>query len=201
MRKLLTLCCSLFLAAALVPLHAQDFQEELQQYRKEQHEKFSDPKRSPLDSMDLSSFTGLQYFEADSNYRVTARVELTPDSLPFSMPTSTERKARYRQFALLHFELQDSSYSLALYQNLRLADLPQYQDYYFLPFTDLSNGFSTYGGGRYLDIRYTGGDRLVIDFNKAYNPYCAYNSRYSCPIPPRQNHLELKIEAGVKRYK
>jgi len=165
---------------------AQSYAEAIAQHRKELNAKFSDTATTPLDSADLFAFEGLEYFKPDSSYRVVAEVEPTPDSLPFEMPTSTKRMAKYRQFALLHFRLRDSSFTLPLYRNLKLAKMPQYQDYYFLPFTDLTNGFSTYGGGRYLDIRYSSGDSVVVDFNKAYNPYCAYSARYSCPIPPEK---------------
>ena len=77
----------------------------------------------------------------------------------------------------------------------------EYKDYLFLPFLDDTNGEGSYGGGRYIDLRIPDSDTMIIDFNTAYNPYCAYNDRYSCPIVPRQNYLDVAIEAGVKAFK
>jgi uncharacterized protein (DUF1684 family) len=89
---------------------------------------------------------------------------------------------------------------LAIYQNVDLVNTAGYEDYLFIPFKDLTNGEDTYGGGRYLDLKIPEGETILIDFNRAYNPYCAYNHNYSCPIPPFENHLKVKIEAGVKKY-
>lgn len=88
-----------------------------------------------------------------------------------------------------------------MYQNLELTKSSQYKDYLFLPFTDLSNGSSSYSGGRYVDMRIPKSNRTTLDFNKTYNPYCAYNGEYSCPVPPADNHLDTMVEAGVKDYK
>ena len=77
----------------------------------------------------------------------------------------------------------------------------EYEDYLFLPFTDKTNGDSSYGGGRYLDLKLPEGDSIIIDFNQAYNPYCAYNDKYSCPVPPKSNNLDIEVLAGVKTFK
>ena len=87
---------------------------------------------------------------------------------------------------------------LNIYQNHRLRKMEKYRNHLFLPFTDLTNGEETYGGGRYIDLSIPDSDTIIIDFNKAYNPYCAYSSTRSCPIPPRENDLDLKVEAGVR---
>ena len=84
---------------------------------------------------------------------------------------------------------------------MELLDDEEFVDYLFLPFTDLTNGEATYAGGRYIDLAIPDGDTLIIDFNKSYNPYCAYNKKYSCPIVPKVNHLEIDINAGVKAFK
>jgi len=124
----------------------------------------------------------------------------TPGQKSFEMPTTTERKPRYRKEGELHFVLQNDSLKLSVYRNLELSKRPGFENYLFLPFTDSTNGFESYGGGRYLDLQGPLSDTIIIDFNKAYNPYCAYNHRYSCPIPPQENHLPLRIEAGVLSY-
>ena len=87
-----------------------------------------------------------------------------------------------------------------MYQSFPVSQDPEYIDYLFLPFTDLTSGDGSYGGGRFLDTTIPKGDTIVLDFNKAYNPYCAYNSAYSCPIPPKENDLLVRVEAGVKAF-
>jgi uncharacterized protein (DUF1684 family) len=89
---------------------------------------------------------------------------------------------------------------LTIYQNIDLMNQQGYEDYLFIPFNDLTNGMETYGGGRYLDVQQGEGDTLTLDFNKAYNPYCAYNPKYSCPIPPDENKLDVEIRAGEKNF-
>lgn len=168
------------------------------QHRLDQNQEFADSLHSPLEEVDRGSFSSLNWYPVDTNFFVWAKLELTPNTEAFEMPTTTDRKPRYRKFGILHFQLADSSYSIPVYRNLRLAKLPQYQDYLFFPFTDLTNAFGTYGGGRYLDLRIPESDSILIDFNRAYNPYCAYNGRYSCPIPPPENHIDFKIKAGVR---
>ena len=101
-------------------------------------------------------------------------------------------------YAKLTFTLAGQERTLSIYQNVRLSQMPQYRDYLFLPFNDLTNGDGSYGGGRYLDLRMPKGDTIVLDFNKCYNPYCAYNHKYSCPFPPDGQYVPVAIEAGVK---
>ena len=100
----------------------------------------------------------------------------------------------------LVFRLQGRTFKLPVYQNVELSMQPEYVNYLFLPFTDRTNGAETYGGGRYVDLHGPLGQRVTIDLNNAYNPYCAYSDRYSCPIPPTENHLDTEVRAGVKKY-
>ncbi len=168
------------------------------QYQHEQNTEFLDSVQSPLEKQDRLDFRSLDWFPLDTNYIVWARVELTPEAKPFEMPTTTDRKPKYRQYGILHFNLFDSTYAIPVYENLRITKMKMYKDHLFFPFSDLSNGFGSYGGGRYLDLKKTEGDSILIDFNRAYNPYCAYNGRYSCPIPPSENHIDSEIKAGVR---
>jgi len=117
------------------------------------------------------------------------------------MNTTTGREPLYVKYGEAHFVFQEKEIVLNIYQNQGLLTQPEYQDYLFLPFTDVTNGASSYAGGRYIDLKIPESETILIDFNTAYNPYCAYNGRYSCPIPPEENHLDLKIIAGVKAYK
>ena len=116
------------------------------------------------------------------------------------MKTTSDRAAEYRKYGELKFQLQGKKFKLNLYQNIKLSQRKGYEDYLFLPFTDASNGEGSYGGGRYIDFRIPKGKEVVIDFNKAYNPYCAYNGKYSCPIPPVENDISVAIKAGVKTW-
>jgi uncharacterized protein (DUF1684 family) len=173
---------------------------EVLEYQEEMNSEFADSNHSPLDIEDLVKFTELDFYEPDIDYKIEADFIRTPDEEPFEMPTTTERTPVYVKFGELHFTLKDTALQLNVYQNIELVKKQAYKDYLFLPFTDLTNGFGTYGGGRYIDLRYSGGEKITLDFNKAYNPYCAYSSRWSCPIPPAENHLNVEIKAGVKSY-
>ena len=161
---------------------------------------FRNPEVSPLPDRYRKDFEGLEFFPPDTAYRVRARLQLTPEALPFDMPTSTAEMTQERLFGILTFELQGQPYRLEVYQNPDLMLQEGFEDYLFLPFTDRTNGEETYEGGRYIDLRIPEGDVLLLDFNKAYNPYCAYNPSYSCPIVPEVNHIPARIRAGVKRF-
>ena len=174
--------------------------ERVDAYRTEMDEKFLDSIRSPLTDEDRMDFEGLMFFPANPGYRVQATFTVNKKQKKFKMKTTTDRKPVYRKYAKVKFELKGQEYVLNVYQNQGLIKKEGYGDYLFIPFTDLTNSESTYGGGRYIDIREPKGDTVEIDLNLAYNPYCAYNHKYSCPIVPLENHLPTRVEAGVKNY-
>lgn len=161
---------------------------------------FANPEESPLTSEDLKTFKGLDFYPIDPKYKVEASFVRTPNEKTFKMKTSTTRTPEYVKYGELTFSLEGKACQLNLYQNIELIKKEGYADYLFLPFFDLSCGQESYIGGRYLDLRIPKGDTLIIDFNKAYNPYCAYNHKYSCPIVPLDNNLDLAILAGVKKF-
>ena len=169
-------------------------------FQKELNASFKDPEASPLVDKDKMNFQGLDYFLPNVDFVVRAKLIKTPNALPFGMPTTTDRISLERVYGRLYFNLKGNPFSLEVYQSLDLLEKEGYEDYLFLPFTDLTNGNETYGGGRYLDLRTVQGDSIWIDFNKSYNPYCAYNKKYSCPVVPSQNDLEISIQAGVKVF-
>ena len=170
------------------------------EYQREVNAKFKDASTSPLKDKDRKAFKGLDFFDFDSTYVVKAKFERTPDETPFEMKTTTERLPLYVKYGIVTFNLKGKEHHLNVYQNQDLINKEGFEDYLFLPFLDNTNGVETYGGGRYVDLQFPEGDELVIDFNKAYNPLCAYNEKYSCPIVPLENYLELKVEAGVKAF-
>ena len=145
----------------------------------------------------------LQFFPADENYRVTAKIEITNEIKWFKMETSGPIKKTFRTYGIISFIIHDTLLKLHVYQSQSLLQSDQYKNYLFIPFTDLTNGNSTYDAGRYIDIIYDEikGDHVIIDFNKAYNPYCAYvKNVYNCPIPPKENDLPVAIFAGEEKY-
>jgi uncharacterized protein (DUF1684 family) len=170
------------------------------EFQKKMNADFKDATKSPLKDKDRKDFKGLDFFKFDSTYVVSATLTRTPEEKPFQMKTTTERMPVYVKYGVISFELKGETHQLNIYQNLDLMTQDGYMDYLFLPFLDLTNGDTTYGGGRYVEGRIPKDDKLVIDFNSAYNPYCAYNEKYSCPIVPRENYLDLKVEAGVKAF-
>ncbi len=171
------------------------------EWQKEMNAEFKDASKSPLKKKDLKKFKGLDFFKFDSTYVVKAVLKKTPDSEWFKMKTTTSRESEERVFGVLTFELKGQNFQLNVYQGKDLMTTEGYEDYLFLPFLDDTNGEESYGGGRYIEARIPEGNTIEIDFNKAYNPYCAYNEKYSCPIVPRENYLPLKVEAGVKAFK
>lgn len=143
----------------------------------------------------------LQYFYPDKVYHVWA-VFVTDTSTPiFQMPTTTDRKPNYRIYGYMRFNIKDTLCKLTVYQNVDFMNSPDYDSTLFVPLNDNTNGILTYGGGRYMDIEIPITDSMQLDFNEAYNPYCAYSSRWSCPLVPFENDLNVSIFAGEKRYK
>jgi len=174
------------------------------EYQQKLNAVFKDASKSPLKNKDLKSFKGLDFFPVDSSYIIIASIEKTPDTPFLGMATNTEEKSYYRKFGILTFTLKDKEMQLTLYESLEESENPVFEDYLFLPFTDETSGSDSYGGGRYMDVfksKINTNGTLELNFNNTYNPYCAYNDDYSCPLTPRDNHLSMEILAGVKDFK
>lgn len=171
--------------------------EEILEFRRGLDTDYQHPETSPLGEKGVASFKGHQFFPVDLGWRVWAKVDFLKNEETFLMKTSGPKTPEYRKFLKLTFSIDDTVYVLYAYQNVALTKKEEYKDYLFLPFTDKTNGFETYGGGRYIDIRIPATDSLLLDFNQCYNPYCAYTTGYNCPIPPKENALPIKIEAGI----
>ena len=169
-------------------------------FQEKMNSEFKDASKSPLKSKDLKTFEGLDFFAYDSTFVVTARLKRTASTDWFDMKTTTDRLSKERVYGVLSFELEGKTFQLNVYQGEKLMKQEGFEDYLFLPFLDHTNGSSTYGGGRYIDLNIPEGNSLVLDFNSAYNPYCAYNEKFSCPIVPRENYVDLEIKAGVKAF-
>jgi uncharacterized protein (DUF1684 family) len=175
-----------------------DAKRVIKEHRRKQDQLFRSSKESPLLEKERDKFRGLKYYRPDLKYRVKATFVKNETPVFLKMKTTTSRLPEYVKYGEVRFLLNGESYYLEVYQSPEIIQRPGYEDYLFIPFTDLRNGETTYVGGRYIDFRMTHSEDVVLDFNKAYNPYCNYNPKYSCPIPPEVNHLPVRIEAGEK---
>ncbi len=173
---------------------------EILDFQRELNATFKNPETSPLPDRFRKDFEGLDFFEPDTTYIIEAKFERTPDAVPFLLDTTTDEKTEEVVYGIAHFELNGTQHQLEIYQTPALLSQEKFKDYLFLPFLDNTNGRETYGGGRYIDLTIPEGDTILIDFNKAYNPYCVYNKKYSCPLVPRQNYLRTNVRAGVKDF-
>jgi len=175
--------------------------KEILDFQFKLNEEFKNPETSPLPDRYRKEFESLDFFQPDTNYIVRAKFVLTPEAIPFLMPTTTDRKSEEVVYGIAHFQLNGKEHRLEIYQNRKLQLEEGFKDYLFLPFSDQTNGNESYTGGRYIDLSIPKSNSIVIDFNKAYNPYCAYNKKYSCPIVPSVNALDIRVLAGVKDFK
>ncbi|MFN2189287.1 MAG: DUF1684 domain-containing protein [Candidatus Promineifilaceae bacterium] len=170
----------------------EDLRDEIDQFLKHHPQ-------SPIEPDDRDDFDGLQYYSPNPDLRFEVEVERLPEDEPaITMQTSTGDEQEFRRWGRFSFEVAGEIATLTVYSN------PDGHDF-FLPFKDSTNGSETYGAGRYMDEHRPGLERLangriLVDFNYAYNPYCAYSPYYSCPLPPRENWLQIPIRAGEKNF-
>jgi uncharacterized protein (DUF1684 family) len=172
----------------------------IEKFQKGMNAEYADAKTSPLLPEDLKSFHGLDFYPANELFFVVAKFIRTENEQPFEMKTTTARKPVYVKYGEAHFSIDGQDFKLNIYSNIELSKKKEYKDYLFLPFSDLTCGNESYIGGRYLDLEIPQGDTIVIDFNRSYNPYCAYNPKYSCPKVPLENDLKIEIRAGVQKF-
>ncbi len=142
------------------------------------------------------------FFPINSQYNITCSFEKITDTIGFNMKTSANTLKHYFKYGKLHFTLSGAHCHLFVYQGKDLMQTEKYKDYLFVPFTDSTTGDESYGSGRYLEflIPDIQNNSLQLDFNKAYNPYCAYSPNYKCPIPPKENNLPVAIKAGEMNF-
>lgn len=193
MKKLLTFL--LLMSVSLVMS-----QETAAEYQANLNREFATREESPLTDEDFKVFQSLDFYPIDEKFVVEAKFVRTPKERVFKMKTSTTRLPEYKKYGELLFQIDGKDFKLNVYQNIELSKKEGYEDYLFLPFSDLTCGKESYIGGRYIDMRIPKTKTVTVDFNKAYNPYCAYNHKYSCPIVPLENDLPIEILAGVKKF-
>ncbi len=176
---------------------SRDYHDQITKEREEKDRFMKTAEDSPFASLD-ETFTGLKYFPPDERYRIQATLHPIQGRQVRTLATSDGKENRYLEYAWAAFDLDDRKNRLLI---LEIMDGPE-KGTLFLAFGDRTSASETYGAGRYLDIKKVPGAATVeLDFNKAYNPYCAYNDAYSCPLPPSENLLDIAIRAGEKNYK
>lgn len=164
---------------------------ELTDFRAEKDDFFLHDPRSPLTLEQRRSLKGLQYFPENEALRLEVQVERLFDQQPMQMQTTTGDVQTYMRHSRFKFQVDGQEAELTIYQN---------ENGYFLPFVDSLAGNETYPAGRYLEPEELYGNQFLVDFNLAYNPYCAYNEMWSCPITPAENRLKVPIRAGEKLF-
>jgi len=175
------------------------FNEDINTYRDQYKNGFLNDPRSPLGSEDLPY---LAFFDAAEDLKLKCSCTKATESKPFEMPTYSGVTRTYILHSIAKCPYQGQIFTLELYKNIHQPINPLYKNNLFLPFKDETSGDSTYGGGRYINLMATDiiNDKIIIDFNKAYNPWCAYSAGFNCPIPPKANHLNFAINAGEKMF-
>jgi Uncharacterized conserved protein len=190
----------LILTSFTIPI-LDDYEKEIIQFRHDLNADYMNPDKSPLDKALREKFReagGHPFFEIDKNYRVEAKFKKHVDTITVKIPTSSERMAVFDKYGEATFKMNGKEYTVTIHQSHRSRTLEGYKDLLFFMFTDLTNGEETYGGGRYIDLKIPEGETIIIDFNKAYHPYCAFTYGYSCPVPPKENFMNASINAGIK---
>jgi len=169
------------------------YEEDIAAWRAEK-DRYMRSADSPVPPPQRDAFPPLPYFPISAEYRVPAALEVIAGEDVIEMSTSTGQRRRMRRIGTLRFTLQGRPLTLTAFVDASEPDMRRL----FVPFNDLTNGTETYPGGRYLDLDRTATGIYDLDFNRAYNPFCLFNITYDCPLPPRENRLQLPVRAGEK---
>jgi uncharacterized protein (DUF1684 family) len=174
-------------------------EKSVMEWRKERDHFFKNHMRSPLIPKEKKNFKGLKYYPFNPRFVFMGQIERyilninNPEYYAIFLTNKGTIK-RYVRYGKFHFKLDGKNYTVDVYKSIL-------SDALFLPFQDKTNGRESYGGGRYIDTEILTGYKMVLDFNMAYNPSCAYNDKYVCVIPPKENMLDIEIQAGEKNPK
>lgn len=174
----------------------QKYLAEIQEERRDKNTFMRHDDQSPLSGEQKEVFSSLNYFEPDPAYRIEARAEENEEKDLLVLPTSDNKQKPFKKWGYAVFELEGQEHRLLLLQPAFSANY----EGLFLPFTDATSANETYGAGRYLDLELPKNKKVILDFNRAYNPYCAYSDEHSCPFPPEENMLAVAIRAGEKSF-
>ncbi len=176
---------------------SEEYKKQILAARKDRDDYMRNNAESPF-ADSVEAFKGLSYFEPDEKYRISANLIPVENKKTVTLPTSDGLETRYLEYAYAEFKIDGEACRLLI---LEIMDMGPTRGTLFLAFADATSANETYGAGRYLDInKVPGSTAVTLDFNKAYNPYCAYNDSFSCPFPPKENILNVAIRAGEKVY-
>lgn len=167
----------------------------LSRFRAQKDEYFKAGRGSPLPPSDASAFEGLKYFDPDPKYRLEARLQRSSNSEAVMVATSKGTRQLFNRVGHFDLTVYGTPVRIQAYQSAERDD-PSL----FIPFRDATSGKESYGAARYLDLQVEHNDEYAVDFNYAYNPYCAYSEDFVCPLPPQENWLRVPIRAGEKKY-
>ena len=174
-----------------------EISHSIESYRSEKDSAFKSGEVPAIPPSERANFQGLKYFPIDPGYRFEAELKRYPDPEHVKMLTSAGEPDDYIRYGYFAFKFGDKLCKLDVFEDGSPNGDPQHL---FIPFRDETSGKETYGAGRYLELKEDEGPKFLLDFNMAYNPFCAYNPQYSCPIPPPQNTLKVEMRAGEKSY-
>jgi hypothetical protein len=175
-----------------------DAARQIESFRKQKDKFFKESEDSPILVEDKETFTGLHYYPFEEKFRVVANLVREPHPGTFRVQTTTGDFKEYVRIGRLEFEIDGQKYSLTAFEPP--SNEPMHGNRIFVPFRDRTSAKETYGAGRYIDLNKKPGDVYTLDFNRAYNPFCAYSPYYSCPLPPGENNLPIEIRAGEKLF-
>jgi uncharacterized protein (DUF1684 family) len=175
-----------------IELEKKTFIQNINDQRIKKNEDMYKSESSPLFNSDYK----IEYFPPNIDFKVIAKINRLTNNDTIKFVTSKGTSKAYLKFALLEFKLKEKIHKLPIYKSFKQSN----KNEILLCFNDKTNGISTYEGGRYIDISFKNAQRIEIDFNKAYNPFCVYNAKYICPIPPKENFIDEEIIAGEKIY-
>lgn len=197
----LVLVTFLLLQSASVFGQPRGWKKEVKKFRKELNADYRDAEHSPLAEADRLAFRKHNFFPIDPDYRVKATMVRPETPAELVMPTVSGKQKTFLEYSWLVFDLGDHHDTLTAYRS-KHPKTGEYGDYLFIPFRDFSSGSTSYGGGRYIDMDIPSDDAtyLWLDFNFAYNPYCAYATGWNCPIPPDNNYVNCEVNAGLAAW-
>lgn len=201
MKKVLIFILAISVLASCTMVSSDPYVRKIEKLRYSKDSFFKFTNSSPFVDSEHRSFMKLDYFKIDSAYRLIATFEPITPPIKAEIESSGRNNNEYYKVGYLHFKLDGKDLTLTAFQDVNWLDDPQLKNNLFVPFADLTSGKTTYGGGRFLDLEKGEGNKIIIDFNLAYNPYCAYNDDWSCPIPPQENAIRVEVKAGEKTYK
>ncbi len=178
---------------------AQSYSDDIIAYRKQYVKELLEDARSPIKP---SQTKFIFFFPPDKKYSIMADFVPSPGVKPFLINTHSGKQKPFKEYGQLKFQIDGKPLVLHVYQMIDYINDAAHKDDLFIPFNDKTNYETTFAGGRYIDLKISDikDGKLLLDFNKCYNPYCAYADGYSCPIPPKENSLDIEIPVGEKMF-